>query len=533
MPIEGHGGELIAAALRARGVDSAFTLIGGHIFAVLDGAQRQGIRVVDVRHEQAAGFAAEAHGKLARAPGVAAVDAGPGVLNAVNVLASARTNGSPMVLIAGKPPQSLIGKGALNETSQTEVISPLAKRTITLDDIGTVFERAAGAYDAAAARHRGPVYVEAPLDTLMARATASAIAPGAAPATVHGDLEGAAALLSAADRPLLFLGSDVWLDGAEATARALAEKQRIPVVMNGMARGILPSDHALAFSAARGAAFKRADVILIVGVPLDFRLGYGWNFGEAKVVHLQDDVSGIASHIGLAASASGPIAELLDGLALATPRERDGWLDELRGVESQRRGGYRDELSSAVAPIHPARVYGELVPRLPRDAIVIADGGDFASYAGKYVEVFEPGGWLDPGPYGCLGTSAGYALGAGSLYPNRKIVVLLGDGAAGFSLADWDSLVRHSIDVTFVCGNNGAWGLEKQPMRGLYGREVAADLRPGTRYDEVMRAFGGHGELVREPAELGDAIARALATEGPSLVNVITDPEIAYPRGSG
>ncbi|MCA1830410.1 MAG: hypothetical protein LC663_02690, partial [Actinobacteria bacterium] len=138
-----------------------------------------------------------------------------------------------------------------------------------------------------------------------------------------------------------------------------------------------------------------------------------------------------------------------------------------------------------------------------------------------------------PGPYGCLGTSAGYALGAGSLYPNRKIVVLLGDGAAGFSLADWDSLVRHSIDVTFVCGNNGAWGLEKQPMRGLYGREVAADLRPGTRYDEVMRAFGGHGELVREPAELGDAIARALATEGPSLVNVITDPEIAYPRGSG
>ena len=163
---------------------------------------------------------------------------------------------------------------------------------------------------------------------------------------------------------------------------------------------------------------------------------------------------------------------------------------------------------------------------------MIADGGDFASYAGKFIDVYEPGGWLDPGPYGCLGISAGYALAAGLLYPERQVVVMLGDGAAGFSLADWDTLVRFNVNVTLVCGNNGIWGLEKHPMKFLYGYDVAADLRPETRYDQVMTALGGHGEMVNDPSQLGDAVARALATPGPSLLNIVTDPEIAYPRSA-
>jgi acetolactate synthase-1/2/3 large subunit len=167
-----------------------------------------------------------------------------------------------------------------------------------------------------------------------------------------------------------------------------------------------------------------------------------------------------------------------------------------------------------------------------RDAIVICDGGDFASYAGRFVDVYEPGGWLDPGPYGCLGTAPGYALAAGLLHPGRQIVVLLGDGAAGFGMGDWDTLVRFGIDVTLICGNNGIWGLEKHPMKFLYGYDVAAELRPETRYEEVMRALGGHGELVRTPDELGPALERAFSTPGPSLVNVLTDPEVAYPRSS-
>jgi thiamine pyrophosphate-dependent acetolactate synthase large subunit-like protein len=309
------------------------------------------------------------------------------------------------------------------------------------------------------------------------------------------------------------------------------ETSRVPAFMNGMGRGIIPADHELAFSAARGHGFSRADLVFVIGTPLDFRLGFG-KFGDARVVHVADDDSVLAGHVDLAASIAGPQTPILEGIAGAPGSDRETWIAELRDVETKKRAGFEAELHDPRSPLHPARVYGELLPRLRRDAIVICDGGDFASYAGRFVDVFEPGGWLDPGPYGCLGTAPGYALAAGLLHPGRQIVVLLGDGAAGFGMGDWDTLVRFGIDVTMICGNNGIWGLEKHPMRFLYGYDVAAELRPETRYEEVMRALGGHGELVRTPDELAPALERAFATPGPSLVNVLTDPEVAYPRSS-
>jgi acetolactate synthase-1/2/3 large subunit len=192
----------------------------------------------------------------------------------------------------------------------------------------------------------------------------------------------------------------------------------------------------------------------------------------------------------------------------------------------------RDLLASDADPIHPARVYGELGRRLADDAVVIGDGGDFVSYAGKYVEPKAPGGWLDPGPYGCLGTGLGYAIGARLARPSGQVVLMLGDGAAGFSLMDVDTLVRHRLPVVIVLGNNGGWGLEKHPMRFLYGYDVAADLAPQTRYDEVVRALGGAGELVSRPQDIGPAMDRAFASGVPYLVNVVTDPEVAYPRST-
>jgi acetolactate synthase-1/2/3 large subunit len=336
--------------------------------------------------------------------------------------------------------------------------------------------------------------------------------------------------LSEAERPVILAGSDVWMDGAEHALRDLAQKHRLPVFMNGMGRGVLPADHELAFSAARGHAFGNADLVVVAGAKLDFRLGFG-NFGAAKVVHVVDHENQLARHVNLAAGVvAARLGAAFDALAEARQPDRSAWLDALKGVEEEKRAALEKELHIDTAPIHPARVYGELRPRLQRDAIVICDGGDFVSYAGKYVDVYEPGGWMDPGPFGCLGTGPGYALAAGLLYPDRQIVMMLGDGAAGFGMGDWDTLVRFGIDVTIVCGNNGIWGLEKHPMRFLYGYDVAAELRPETRYDEVMRALGGHGELVRAPDELGPALERAFATKGPSLVNVITDPAIAYPR---
>jgi acetolactate synthase-1/2/3 large subunit len=249
-------------------------------------------------------------------------------------------------------------------------------------------------------------------------------------------------------------------------------------------------------------------------------------------VHVADSESEVARHVDLRAGVwTNSLGAFLAGIDAAGANHED-WIAELRKVETEKRAALEVETRIDTAPIHPARVYGELIPRLKRDAIVICDGGDFVSYAGKYVDVYEPGGWLDPGPYGCLGTGPGYALAAGLLYPDRQILLMLGDGAAGFGMGDWDTLVRFGVNVTIVCGNNGIWGLEKHPMQFLYGYDVAAELRPETRYDEVMRALGGHGELVREASELGPALDRAMATAGPSLVNVITDPAIAYPRSS-
>jgi acetolactate synthase-1/2/3 large subunit len=222
----------------------------------------------------------------------------------------------------------------------------------------------------------------------------------------------------------------------------------------------------------------------------------------------------------------------LRALAGAAPGSTRAWTEHLRSVEDEKRAGEAGQLADPRAPLHPLRVYAELGAVLDRDAIVICDGGDFASYAGRAIESYEPGCWLDPGPFGCLGCGPGYALAAKLARPERQVVLLLGDGAFGFSGMEWDTLARHDVGVVGVVGNNGIWGLEKHPMEFLYGYSVVADLRPETRYDAVVEALGGQGSLVRRPAELRPALERALAAGGPALVNVLTDPSVAYPRSA-
>jgi acetolactate synthase-1/2/3 large subunit len=343
-------------------------------------------------------------------------------------------------------------------------------------------------------------------------------------------------VLAGAERPVLVAGGDVYWAHAEASMRAFAEAARVPVLVNGMGRGTIPADHELAFSRARSVALKQADVVLVAGTPLDFRLGFG-RFGDAQVVQLADAKTELAGHATLAAASAGDLAATFTALAEhgaggAVRAARDAWVDRLRGEERATRDTERDGLEAESAPIKPTRVYGELRKRLDRDAIVIGDGGDFVSYAGKYVDSYEPGTFLDPGPYGCLGMGPGYALAAALAHPDRQVVLLLGDGAVGFALGDFDTLVRHGANVTAIVGNNGIWGLEKHPMNMLFGYDVVAELRPGTRYDLVVDALGGHGELVSDPARLGAALDRAFATDGVSLVNVLTDPADAYPRSS-
>jgi acetolactate synthase-1/2/3 large subunit len=276
-----------------------------------------------------------------------------------------------------------------------------------------------------------------------------------------------------------------------------------------------------------------ADVALILGVPMDFRLGFGAVFGPQTRLIVVDRAEPERKHPRpVDAELYGDLLSILAALAAGDSADHRDWIEELRTAETAARGKEKTELADDRVPLHPMRVYAELAPMLDRDAIVVIDAGDFGSYAGRVIDSYQPGCWLDSGPFGCLGSGPGYALAAKLARPDRQVVLLQGDGAFGFSGMEWDTLVRHNVPVVSVIGNNGIWGLEKHPMEALYGYSVVAELRPGTRYDEVVRALGGHGELVSAPAELRPALERAFASGLPAVVNVLTDPAVAYPRRS-
>ncbi len=380
---------------------------------------------------------------------------------------------------------------------------------------------------------RGPRFLDFPLDVLFS--TGEFEVPAREPREYDVEDEGVGRLIEESERPVIMAGSNVYMDGAENELRSLVERARIPVFMNGQGRGCIPADHELAFARSRSQAFKEADLVIVAGTPFDFRLGFGENFAPGtKVVHLDSSPELIAGHVDLALSMGGPLNRVLAGIAAGVqrPPETKAWIESLRATEETRRDSAQAELHSTSTPIHPMRVYGELVPLLDRDAIVIGDGGDFVSYAGREVPSYEPGSWLDPGPFGCLGVGPGYAMAARLAHPDRQVVLLYGDGALGFSGMELETLVRLDLPVVAIVGNNGIWGLEKRPMQALYGYDVAADLRPELRYDMMMESFGGRGEFVTDPDDIAPALKRAFASGEPTLVNIANDPSIAYPRSS-
>ncbi|MGB7685546.1 MAG: thiamine pyrophosphate-dependent enzyme, partial [Solirubrobacterales bacterium] len=334
----------------------------------------------------------------------------------------------------------------------------------------------------------------------------------------------------------IMAGTGLYWARGEAQLQALAEALGIPVLLNGLGRGCLPADHELAFSRARGTALKGADVALVVGVPMDFRLGFGGSFGEeTKIVRLDVSPNTLsanrAADVDLVGDVTAGLAAIAEGVGGTEPRTGP-WLEQLRAVEEEKRAAERQELDDSRSPLHPVRVYRELGEVLDRDAIVVGDGGDFVSYAGRFIDTYQPGCWMDPGPFGCLGAGPGQAIGAKVAHPDRQVCLLLGDGAFGFAGMEFDTMARHGLGVVGVMGNNGIWALEHHPMKFLYGYSVAAELRPETRYDELVESLGCDGILVRDPDELRPALERAFSSGRPTLVNVLTDPEIAYPRKS-
>lgn len=556
--VELHGGRLIARRLAQHGVRKLFTLSGGHLFSIYDGCREEGIEIVDVRHEQTAAFAAEGWAKVTREVGVCALTAGPGVTNGMSAIASAQANHSAMLVLGGRAPAFRWGQGSLQEIDHVPFVQPLCKLALTAQSTGEIPGLVEQALAAASEPHGGPAFLDFPLDHVFMTAaeqladlnanasggmggdagSGDAAAGGRAEARQpdSSQIERAAKLLREAQRPVVMAGTDLYWGRGEQALLELIDELRIPVFLNGLARGCVPADHELFFSRVRSRALKEADVALVIGVPMDFRLGFGASFGEQTAI-VTIDVASPERRPPREPSVElyGELRATLGGLRAAAgeqPCDSAAWVSLLRGSEGEFRERERAELEDERAPLHPMRVYGELAKVLDRDAIVIGDGGDFVSYAGRVIDSFKPGCWLDPGPFGCLGAGPGYALAAKVAHPERQVVLLLGDGAFGFAGMEFDTLCRHGVPVVGVMGNNGIWGLEKHPMEFLYGYSVAADLRPATRYDKIVRALGGHGELVERPQDLRPALERALQCGKPALVNVLTDPTVAYPRKS-
>jgi acetolactate synthase-1/2/3 large subunit len=445
-----------------------------------------------------------------------------------------------MLVLGGRAPAMRWGQGSLQEIDHVPFVAPVTKLAATADSPDQIPGLVDEALRIAAAAPTGPTFVDLPLDHVFSEGTLpDADLPPLADLRslpVADGVEQAAELLRGAERPVIMAGTGLYWGFGEDALRAIAEELQIPVFLNGLARGCLPADHERFFSRARSQALKGADVALVVGVPMDFRLGFGQSFGDdTQIVVIASAPPGKQSARTPAVELYGGIAATLDALregSSVTAATRAQWLTDLRASENEKRAAEQEELTEERAPLHPMRVYHELQQVLDRGAVVIGDGGDFVSYAGRVIDSYEPGTWMDPGPYGCLGSGPGYAIAAKLARPDRQVCLLLGDGAFGFAGMEFDTMVRHGIPVVGVMGNNGIWALEKHPMEFLYGYSVAAELQAECRYDQVVEALGGHGEFVTRPDELKPALERAFASGKPALVNVLTDPSVVYPRKS-
>jgi acetolactate synthase-1/2/3 large subunit len=526
-----QGGRLAAQAIAAEGVDTVFTLSGGHIMPIYEGCRHEAVRVIDTRHEQSAAHAAEAWGRVRRQAGVALVTAGPGVTGTVTAVANALAGQAPLVVIGGARPLVQAEHGALQEFDQLSLMKPITKWAAVCPTTARIPEYVAIAFRHALAPPRGPVYLELPMDVLFDEAEPDpAPRPARSASRSFPDpqaVEQAGRLIAAAERPAIVAGSGVWWDGASGELRTFAEHATIPVFLNGSGRGSMPPDHPLFFQHARSTALSAADVLLVVGAALDFRLQYG-RFAVASLVHVHGDPRELGRNRVPDVALAADCATALSALAHAVgPRgEREEWLAALRAAEQRWWDERRADLESEAAPLHHYRLGAELDRVLGPDAVVIGDGGDVVAAVSRVVRVHRPGHWLDPGPFGCLGVGPGYALGVGAADFGEAIVVVMGDGAFGLNGLDFDTLVRFGVPAVLVIGNDAAWGEIRIPQIGIYGAEGEIATRlAASRYDRVCEVFGGHGEHVETPAELRPALERALAAGAPAIVNVALDPD--------
>lgn len=539
-----HAGKLVARALRNEGTEVVFTLCGGHVMSIYDGCLDEGIRVVDVRHEATAAFAADGWSRLTGRPGVAIVTAGPGVTNAVTAIANAWRAQSPAVIIGGQGPHGLTGKGALQEMDGLGLMKPITKWQAKVTDPKRIPEVIATAFRQALSGVPGPVYIEIPVDVLFENVEPAEVAfprPYGGRPELPGDparIAEVAALLRAAERPVILLGSQARWSGRWADMAACAEMLGAPVYVSGMARGLLPAT----WSRSRKAALAEADLVILGGTPLDFRLNYGqpptWN-ESCKVVQIDLDPAEPGRNRDADVAIAGDCCSVLAGLAGAAgaagsagsagygdlgagqPARRE-WLAKLHSVEEKQLAKVAPAFVSDRVPIDPLRLCADVDAALPPNATVIGDGGDFVATAASVVRVRRyPAGWMDPGPLGTLGVGMGFAMAARLARPDSPVLLLLGDGTAGLNLMEVEAAVRQGLPFVVVIGNDAGWTQIRRGQVQMFGEDRApATALEYTRYDLAAAALGAHGEYVERPEEIRPALERAFAAGKVAVVNV-------------
>ncbi len=531
-----HGGRVVAKALRAEEVPYVFTLCGGHVMPIYDGCLDEGIRVIDVRHEQTAAHAADGWARVTGRPGVAVVTAGPGLTDAVTGVASAHRANIPMVIFGGQGPRPFADMGSLQDMNHVELMRPITKWAVSVPEGRRLAEYVSMAFRIATTGLPGPVYLEMPIDQLFnTYEEDSLVFPTRyrTEAGIAGDpryVERAFERLRSAQRPVALVGSQLrWSKRREAYP-VFVETFGMPIYVNGLGRGSLPPDNPYFFSQTRKDALKRADVVLIFGTPLDFRLGYGResHFNPAAAI-VQVDLDGgeIGRNrpidVGIVGD-TGIVMEQLTALAKSHGFERSlvkPWLDEIRRREQEKWERMRPEMASDAVPINPLRACKEIADALGRDAIAIGDGGDFVATAASVLRIHEQGHWLDPGPLGTLGVGPGYAMAAKLAKPNNPVAIVYGDGSFGLHGLEFEAMIRQKINVVGIVGNDAAWQQIRRGQVQLYGEERAvATALTFARYERVVEALGGHGEYVERPQDIRPALDRALGAGKPALVNI-------------
>ncbi len=523
-----HGGRLVAQSLKRHGTTHLFTLCGGHIQAIYDGCLDEGIRVVDVRHEQTAGHAADGWARVTGKPGVCAVTAGPGVTDVVTAIANAQRAGIPLVCIGGAGPKALADMGSLQDMDCVSLMRSITKWSVQVPETRRIAEYIDSAMRIAQANVPGPVFLEMPLDLLMNmhddadRPATDALEEPPRPGGDPRMIERAAALLKEAQKPVFLIGAQVrWSPKRDAVKRA-ADAYGVPFYLNGMARGALPYEHPGLFSRSRRAALSQADVVFVFGTPFDFRLDYGRSIGGAKIVQIDLDGAELGRNRKVDVAIHGDTGIVLDQLLAALPKkEAKDWLATIRADETKRRDKMREEIESNASPPNPLRVCAEIGKRLGKSDIIIGDGGDFVATAAYVLKLEWPQLWMDPGPLGTLGVGPGYAMAAKLARPDARVVMVYGDGSFGLHALEFEAMARQKIPVVAVIGNDAGWTQIRRGQVEMYGpdRAVATALEY-TRYEKVVEACGGFGAYVEKVEELGPALDAAFASNVPACVNV-------------